>query len=154
MTEAPIETEPHETPPANWSKKAWRVFASWVMGTTTRLNVLIGFAFVGLGFWLVYNQIDALNRDAISESESRTEQDLFQIRLANYGRDVADFTICVRAAELSAANRGQWEIAVERIEQLGGDEFAEVLANGPLLSTPPRSASECVDPGEPPVPPD
>lgn len=137
------ETPKHESPPDAWWKKASRGFVNWLKGTTTRWNVIVGFIFVGLGFLFVVDQLEALNHDAI-------EQSRFQSDLANYGRAVADYQLCVRSVELGDANRSQWQLAVEQIRAIGGDSLADILAGGPLLQARPRTIDDCIDPGQPP----
>lgn len=149
----PSATPAPEPTPRAWWRRAFDACVNWLKGTTVRWNVLVGFAFVAAGFYLTAEQMNGLNRTAIREVERSTRQDLFLVELAAYGRSVADYKLCVEAVELSFDNRAQWEITVDRLREIGGAEFAQVLADGPLLAGDPRQLEDCNDPGDPPIPP-
>jgi hypothetical protein len=123
------------------------------MGTTTRLNVLIGFAFVFVAFLFIYNQVDNLNEAAIQEERRSIQQDLFQDRVSAYTRSVSAFETCVETVALAAENREQWEDLVEIVRALGpnAEDLAERIAAGPLLTSLPRAVTDCPDPGKAPI---
>jgi hypothetical protein len=129
------ETDARTTTPGKPSKPPWRhplrAFVVWQRGTTIRRNLLIGGAVIGVGFRLVFDQQAELDRRA------RARDAASAVRAA--------YDLCVESVEASSNNRGQWAIAVAKLQELGGTEFAQDLIEGPLLSSPPRTLQECED---------
>lgn len=83
-------------------------------------------------------------------NEAGRLQDAYIAAIINYNDTVNDYQFCVEAVNRSDLNREQHLVIVERLEELGFDEDAQILRNGPLLSAEPRTLDECVVP--PPVP--
>jgi hypothetical protein len=106
---------------------------------------------------MVYVQLRTIN-DRQRDADLRvTQQEIYQAAISTYSQDVANFKLCLDSVTRSDANRGQWVALVEVIRGLGGaeaDAFADSLTAGPLLSSEPRKASDCTDPGPPPKAPE
>lgn len=106
-----------------------------------------------------FNEINEAERLKIAAQQVR---DKYGFDLINYNNQVGVFNDCVAAVGRSDLNRGQHEAIVAAFENLkllfpDSQGLASVIdpividmRAGPLLSTAPRSISECDDPGEPP----
>lgn len=114
-----------------WSKKLWKRFVNHLRIKTPLGLVYLGGAVVLVGFLGVLNQQDTL-------FDNQRDSD----RLNAY-------LLCLDSVNRSDNNRAQWEQLVDVIEALGGERaqgFADELAAGPLLSSEPRKAEDCIDP--------
>lgn len=134
-------------------KRAYRAFVNYWRGTTTRLNVLIGAAFVLLGFLLVYTQIDTLNQRDQEQLARETAQSLYQAEIVQYVSDVNAYALCVDGVSRSDNNRSQWLLAVDVLREIGAEVEADRLAAGPLLASAPRTIEDCDLPGDRPTAP-
>lgn len=141
------------TPHAPHWKRPWRAFVRWQRGTTIRRNLLIGGAVIAVGFFLVFTQQGELDRRAREEAAADDARDDYAASLDTYRAAKGAWDLCVETVAGSIKNRGQWVVAVDKIEELGGVAFAADLRNGPLLAGEPRTEAECGDEPERPVTP-
>jgi hypothetical protein len=141
----------------DWFNSKWKAFVGYWKGSTSRVNVLIGGVFVFIGFSMVYVQLHTINERQREADIRSTERAIYQSEIGTYSQDVAAYRLCLDSVGRSDDNRGQWEQLVEIIRDLGtpgANEFADAMSAGPLLSSAPRVAQDCSDPGPPPTPPD
>lgn len=142
-------------PLARWLKRRWSDFANYSRGTTTRRNVWAGGLVIALGFLLISHQQDELGNRALDTARAQAATDLFQTELIVYNQQVANFVFCTGRVGASLDNREQWRIVADKLEVIGGADFADEIRNGPLMvSAPPSIENDCTEPGDPPVDPD
>lgn len=150
----PMETIP-ETRRVPWWKSRLRGFVAYWRGSTSRINVLIACVFAIIGWFLLRDQQSTLNAAQRDADLRGTQQAIYQQALTSYTQNFGAYKLCVDAVDRSDANRSQWVQLVEVIRALGPQaaDFADQLAHGPLLSSPPRTVADCTDPGPPPTSP-
>ena len=116
--------------------------------------LLMVIASVAGGFLVVQHQLAERDEARRADIEFDAKQAVYFAALQVYERDVTELAVCLDGVTRSDSNRAQWEDLASIIEQIpsgNGVAYAERIRNGPLLSRPPRLASDC---GEAPIPPE
>lgn len=121
-------------------------------------GLYIGAAFVAVGFQLVLLQFNTVNAHTRSSDRNAAAQQIYVAQIVAYGQAIAGYQICLDGVARSDQNRAQWTQLADIIAALDAGNgtaiaFAEQIRTGPLLSTPPRTTADCLNPGPPPQPP-
>lgn len=107
---------------------------------------------------LTQAQFNTANEDSRHDdqvqNEAQRQRDNYVYNLVDWNAAVSTQALCIEAVSRSDLNRAQHKLIADRLDQLGDEENAEVLRNGPLLSSKPRQLTDCIDPGPRPVAPD
>lgn len=152
MNSVPDETTPGP-PRVSWWRKVWRRFVTHWEGTTRNKTVYKGAVFIAIGFVLVSSQINTIN-DGKRESDNRdAAQAIYSVQSVAWLAANTAFVACKDGVGRSDIDRAQWEATADFLASKYGEGAVDFIRQGPLLSGPPRSLAECIDPGPVPTPP-
>lgn len=144
---------------ASWPARLWSALRGWwdQPVKTTRGRVLIGAGFVLVGFTAAFWGLFATSNDL-------RERDLYRTRLAHHAIEVANIESCKAEIPRSEALRAQFVILAAHYDALAmviDDpaardilvQWSDDIHNGPYLALPPKTLSDCGEPGPEPEPP-
>lgn len=142
-----------------WLRKRSRRLNQHLSRTPTMKGLYLGAFFVFIGFQLVLLQFNTVNAHTRLSDRKAAAQQIYVAQIVAYGQAVAGYQICLDGVSRSDQNRSQWMQLAEIVEQLDSGNgrakaFAEQIRTGPLLSAAPRTPADCINPGEPPPPPE
>lgn len=141
---------------AGWFKRLWQGFVNHLTNTKTPMGlVYLGAVVMFFGFRGVLDQQERLF-DAQREADLLdTQRALYQAAVNDWAGDSAAYALCLDGVSRSDLNRQQWENMATGLEaEFGPNQVTDLIRNGPVLSSPPRTPAECNDPGPAPSAPE
>jgi hypothetical protein len=105
------------------------------------------------GFRFILLQQSSLDSTQRASDARAAAQALYTRDLQTWAYNSAQYQLCLDSVSRSDLNRQQWADIADGLDELGANDFAERVRNGPVLSSQPREPEDCVEPGPAPVAP-